>query len=95
MIIVVVALSRAHIEDGPGFTSTSRSSERSVYRLPLRPLTIAVNTTVTTRCDSQPRGRSERAVVIGEEGSEPKDGPEGSSTHTAEAEDQKLENMIV
>ena len=50
---------------------------------------VAVDTTVTTSCDSHPGRRSERVLVIGEGDFESKGGMEGSSTHTAE--EPKLE----
>ncbi|PIL34469.1 hypothetical protein GSI_03245 [Ganoderma sinense ZZ0214-1] len=82
VIIVVVALNRSYVENS--FTKASLDS--SVYPLPLPPLAVAVNTTVVTRCDSQPGGRSETVLVIGEE----KDSPaEGSSTHTTEERTSK------
>ncbi|KAM5531450.1 hypothetical protein V8D89_014907 [Ganoderma adspersum] len=81
VIIVLVALNRSHMESG--FT---RPSQDSVYALPLHPLTVAVNTTVSTRCDSQTPGmRSESVLVIGqEEYFVPRDFPEDFSTHTTE-----------
>ncbi len=88
---MIVALNRSHIENG--FTKTSQSS---AYALPLRLLTVAVDTTVTTHCDNQPRGRSdsERVLVIGEEDfrSGDPDSPEDSSTYAAE--ERKLDNIV-
>ena len=78
-IIVLVALNRSHIE-----TAFTRSTPSSFSHLPLRPLTVAVNTTVTTLSDNQHRGGFNRVLVI--------DGPEGSSTHTTD--EQKLGDIV-
>ena len=74
-----MALNRSHIENG--FT---KGSQGSVDRLPLRPVTVAVNTIVTTRCDSQSRERSGRMLVVGGRDFHVGDGPDGSSTYTAD-----------
>lgn len=80
-------MKRSHIENG--FKTPAQSG---VDDLPLRPLTVAVNTTVARRCDSDshPRGEEERALIIGEDRFQRKDRPEDSSTHTME--ERKLED---
>ncbi len=76
-----------------GFKAPTQRSH-GIYCLPLAPLTVAVNTTVTTHCDSQSRGRSNsvRVLVIGEEEFPSKDGLEGSSTFTIE--ERKLDDAV-
>ncbi|KAM5540170.1 hypothetical protein V8D89_006310 [Ganoderma adspersum] len=87
VIIVVVALNRSHIENG--FPRTC--PEMSIHPLSRRPLAVAVHTTVTTSCDDQLGGSSERVLVIGGEDINSKDDAEGSSTHTTE--ERKLEDF--
>ena len=70
VIIVLVALNRSHFENG--FTDTTQSS---VDRLPLCPVAVAVNTTVTTRCDNRSPERPNSMLVIGKQDFQPGDDP--------------------
>ena len=81
VIIVLMALNRSHFENG--FMDTTQSS---VGRLPPCPVAVAVNTTVTTRCDNRSPERSDSMLVISKQDFQPGDEPlaGGSSTHTVE-----------
>ena len=87
---MLVALNRSHMESG--FT---KPSQDSAYALPLHPLTVAVNTTVSTRCESQTPGmRSESVLIIGqEEYFVPREFPEELSTRTADERKPSIDRV--
>lgn len=87
-MIVGVVMSRSHIENG--FTDTDQNS---VSHLSRRPVTVAVNTTVTVRFDSHFRERVDKVLTIGERDFRARDGPD-SAESTCAAEEQKLREIV-
>lgn len=84
-VIILIALNRSHMENG--FAEISD--------VPLRPLAVTVETTVATRSDAGPHGRSERVIVIGERDFVLEDSVEGLSSHTGlTVEERKLDEII-
>ncbi|KAM5546327.1 hypothetical protein V8D89_000453 [Ganoderma adspersum] len=80
IIIILVALNRSHVENG--FLKATQSGFHPA--VPLRELTVAVDTAVTTRCDIESRGSSGTIRAICEEEFAPEDRIEGSSIHAEE-----------
>ena len=69
IIIILVALNRSHMESGL-IKATESSLSATV---PLRQLTITVDTAVTTRCDMGRQSGSETVLAIREETFAPED----------------------
>ena len=73
-----------------GFKKAMESGSRTA--LPLRPLAITVDSTVTTRCETGRQKKSEMELHIREENLDLEDGTDASSTYSRE--DPKLDSIV-